>query len=47
MLKGAAREVHGNDKVKFMYADVNCHLNVHSYYFFSSGDELKDIVSKL
>ena len=29
ILKGAAREVHDNDKVKFVYADVNCRLKVH------------------
>ena len=29
VLKGEAREVHDNDEVKFVYADVNCRLKVH------------------
>ena len=44
VLKGAAREVHDNDKVKFVYADVNCRLKVHPNFgneqFFTSCDEL-------
>ena len=51
ILKGAAMEVHDNDKVKLVYADINCRLKVHpnfgNEHFFSSCDELKDIVSKL
>ena len=39
VLKGAAREVHDNDKVRFVYADVNCLLKVHpnfgNEHFFS------------
>ena len=51
LLKLARRECKGNEKVDFVFADVNCSLVVRSkrreFVIFHSKDELKAILQTL